>query len=265
MAKAANRGRSRSPFDLTGKVAIVTGSGRGLGKGMAEALGAAGAKVVTGSRTLREAAATAGRIRQRGGEATAFRVDITERPSVEALVASALTTYRRIDVLVCNASTYIHKPALEMGDADWQRILATELVGYFNCAQAVAPAMFRQGGGSIIMVSANSSEVGYRELTGVAAAKGAVDMLARNLAVEWGDRGIRVNTINPGYTEHVPSYGSDVNPGKGDIDAEVRRLTPLMRRGRIEELAHPVVFLASDAASFITGVNLMVDGGYAIK
>lgn len=119
--------------------------------------------------------------------------------------------------------------------------------------------------GSIIMVSANSSTVGYHELVGVATAKGGVDQMARNMAVEWGQYKIRVNTINPGFTEHVPDDGADVTPGDGgDLEAEIRRTTPMQRRGSVGEIAAPAVFLASDAASFVTGVNIRVDGGYAI-
>ena len=114
-------------------------------------------------------------------------------------------------------------------------------------------------------MSANSSVVGYSELTAAASAKGAVDQMCRNLAVEWGVHGIRVNSINPGYTEHVPGYG-DVDPGAGiPLDDGIRQMTPLGRRGRVEEFAGPCVFLASDASSYITGMNIMVDGGYSIK
>ena len=254
-----------NPFSLEGKVAIVTGSGRGLGKGVAIGLGAAGARTVTCSRTLTEAEATAQAIRDAGGEAMALTVDITRKPSCEALVAATLEHYGRLDVLVCNAAANLQGPALEIDEEMWNTTLAVELSGYFYCAQAAAPAMIEQGGGSIVMIGANSSMVGYAGLITVAAAKGGVDQLVRNLAVEWGGHGIRVNSINPGYTEHLPPAG-DVHPGdSGDVDEDVRRLTPLPRRGRIEEFAHPVVFLASDAASFITGQNLAVDGGYAIK
>lgn len=254
-----------NPFSLDGKVAIVTGSGRGLGKGVAIGMGAAGARVVTCSRTLAEAEATAQEIRGAGGEALALTVDITQKASCEALVAQTLEHHGRLDVLVCNAAANLQGPALEIDEETWNTTLAVELSGYFFCAQAAAPAMIEQGGGSIVMIGANSSMVGYAGLVTVAAAKGGVDQLVRNLAVEWGQHGIRVNSINPGYTEHLPPAG-DVPPGdSGDVDEDVRRLTPLPRRGRIEEFAHPAVFLASDAASFITGQNLAVDGGYAIK
>jgi gluconate 5-dehydrogenase len=198
-------------FSLSGKTAVVTGAGRGLGKAMALGLASCGANVFVGARTS-------------------------------------------------------SGPAAGMVQADWSRVVAVGLTGYFNVAQAAGEQMIRQGkGGSIIAVSANSSVVGYAELTAAAAAKGGVDQMCRNLAVEWGEYGIRVNSINPGYTEHVPGYG-DVSPGAGStIEEGVRLMTPLGRRGRVSEFVWPVVFLASDAASYITGVSLMVDGGYVVK
>lgn len=254
-----------SPFDLAGKVAVVSGSGRGLGKGIALAVGAAGAKVVTCSRTLVEVEATAKEIRDAGGEAMAFAVDISDRGQCDRLVDQTLEHHGRLDVMVCNAATNLQGWAHELAPDVFNACLATELSGYFFLCQAAYRPMSDQKGGSIVMMSANSSKVGYGELVTVAAAKGGVDQLARNLAVEWGHLGIRVNSINPGYTEHLPAAG-DVAPGdSGDIEEDIRRLTPLRRRGRVDEFANAAVFLASDASSFITGHNLVVDGGYAIK
>jgi gluconate 5-dehydrogenase len=259
-------GMTRNPFDLAGKVAIVTGSGRGLGKGVALGLGTSAARVVTASRTHSEAEATAEEIRRAGGQAEAYSVDITDRADCSRLVADAVERFGRLDVIVCNAASNLHGPALELSEDYWTRCIEVELTGYFYVAQAGGAQMIKQGsGGSIVMISANSSAVGYSELITTAAAKGGVDQMCRNLAVEWGRHNIRVNSVNPGYTEHLPPAG-DVKPGESDdIEADLKRLTPLPRRGRIEEFAWPVVFLASEASSFITGQNLMVDGGYSIK
>ena len=237
----------------------------GSARGAAIGVGAAGAQVITCSRTLSEAEATAREIRDAGGDASAFTADISRRAACDGLVAQALDRYGRLDILVCNAAANLQGPALEIDEHMWNTTLAVELTGYFYACQAAAPTMIEQGGGAIVMIAANSSMVGYAELVTVAAAKGGVDQLVRNLAVEWGKHGIRVNSVNPGYTEHLPAAG-DVHPGdSGDVEEDIRRLTPLPRRGRIEEFAHPIVFLASDAAGFITGQNLAVDGGYAIK
>ena len=252
------------PFDLAGTVALVSGAGKGLGRAVALGLGRAGAKVVVCARTQKDIDATAATIQKGGAEALAQRCDITKPADCAAAVEAALKRFGRLDAAVCNAATETHGPAETMPPEAWDACLAAERTGYFRLAQAVAKPMLAARKGAIVMFTANSSVVGYRNLVATAAAKGGVDQLARNLAVEWGDRGVRVNTVNCGYTEHLPPEG-DVNPGEGDVEEEIRRFTPLRRRGRIEEFVNPVLFLASGASSFITGHNLMVDGGYTIK
>lgn len=252
-------------FDLSGRVALVTGAGRGLGRAIALGLASAGATMLLGSRNPAHLEDTAAKIAEHGGKVRIAKVDITQPEQCKAFVTQADSHYGQADILVCNAATNIQGPADGMSPPDWTRVIDTELSGYYYLARAVYPLMARQKSGSIIMVSANSSTVGYVDLVGVAAAKGGVDMLARNLAVEWGKDGIRVNTINPGWTEHVPDDGGDVAAGEGDLEEDIRTMTPLRRRGRMAEFAYPAVFLASDAASYITGQNLVTDGGYSIK
>jgi gluconate 5-dehydrogenase len=252
-------------FDLSGRVALVTGAGRGLGRAIALGLAAAGAAMLLGSRNAAHLEDTAAKIAKYGGKVRTAHVDITLPEQCTAFVAQAESDYGQADILVCNAATNLQGPAASMSPPDWTKVIDTELSGYYYLARAVYPLMARQKSGSIIMVSANSSTVGYIDLIGVATAKGGVDMMARNLAVEWGKDGIRVNTINPGWTEHVPDDGADVAVGEGDLEEDIRRMTPLRRRGRMAEFAYPVVFLASDAASYITGHNLVTDGGYSIK
>lgn len=256
----------KNPFSLDGKVAIVTGAGRGLGKAIAKGLASSGAAVVVGARTLSEVEEVADQCRIAGGRAVAVRADITERDDCDRLVDIAMSTFGGIDIAVCNAAAGVHGPAATICEAAWNKAMAISITGYFNVAQAAGREMIRRNTrGSIIAVSANSSVVGYAELTAAAAAKGAVDQMCRNLAVEWGEHGIRVNSINPGYTEHVPGYG-DVSPGTGEgIDDGIRIMTPMGRRGRVSEFVWPCVFLASEASSYITGVNLMIDGGYSVK
>jgi NAD(P)-dependent dehydrogenase (short-subunit alcohol dehydrogenase family) len=257
---------STSQFSLAGKTAIVTGAGRGLGKAIGLGLASCGADVVLASRTLAELQTVAGQCRSFGVRAEPLVTDITASSQCDSLVQFCVERFGKIDIAVCNAAAGIHGPAATMPDADWAKVIAVSLSGYFNVARSAGRQMIAQGkGGSIIAVSANSSEVGYEELTAAASAKGGVDQMCRNLAVEWGPHAIRVNSINPGYTEHVPSYG-DVSPGAGgDIDEGVRIMTPLGRRGRVSEFVWPAVFLASEASSYITGVNLRIDGGYAVK
>ncbi len=257
---------SLSMFDLTGKTAVVTGAGRGLGRAMAIGLASCGANVVCAARTKSEIEVTVAEIKAAGGNAIAVVTDITKTADCEAAVKAAVVSFGGIDIMVANAAAGIHGPAKGMPDSDWDRVLEVGLTGYFKCARAAGEQMIAQGrGGSIIGLSANSSVVGYEGLTAVGAAKGGLDQMCRTLAVEWGSHQIRVNTVNPGYTEHVPEYG-DVSPGAGgDIDEGVRMMTPMQRRGRVDEFIGPVVFLASDASSYVTGTNMMVDGGYVVK
>lgn len=252
--------------DLSGKTALVLGAGRGLGRAIAEEMGLAGANIATASRTLEQVNSVAEKIASTHRvKAQGYSVDITDSDSLEKLASKVIEDFGRIDILVCNAASNILGSPEDMNDADWMQVINTELNGYFFAARTVGRHMVAQKSGSIIMVSANSSTVGYHELVGVATAKGGVDMMARNMAVEWGQHNVRINTINPGFTEHVPEDGEDVTPGDGgDLEEEIRRTTPMQRRGSVAEIAAPAVFLASDSASFITGVNIRVDGGYAV-
>jgi NAD(P)-dependent dehydrogenase (short-subunit alcohol dehydrogenase family) len=251
-------------FDLTGKVAIVTGSGRGLGKVFAKGLAACGARIVTCSRTLSQAETTAEEIRENDGEALALSVDTTVRSQCRKLVETAVKHFGGLHVLVCNAGVAFFTPAEEISDDEWNRTIATNLSGYFYCAQEVARQMIQQGdGGSIVMISSNASLVGFPGLTAYCASKGGVDQLVRSMAVEWGSRGIRVNAVNPGYTDNLMSgLESDIS---GAEEEAIGRMTPLQRRGRSEEMLGPVIFLASDASSFVTGTTLLVDGGWCAQ
>ncbi|MGH6984532.1 MAG: SDR family NAD(P)-dependent oxidoreductase [Stellaceae bacterium] len=253
-------------FSLAGKTAVVTGAGRGFGRAIAIGFAGRGANVVVGARTERELTATVAECLARGGKAAAVQTDITSRAACQRLVEHAVAAFGGVDIAFCNAATGLFGPAESISETDWNREMQVTIAGYFNIAQSVGRQMIKQRrGGSIIAMSANASIVGYAELTAGAAAKGAVDQMCRNLALEWGCHGIRVNSMNPGYTEHVPEYG-DVSTGAGeDLEGGIRMMTPMGRRARIDELVWPAVFLASDASSFITGASLVVDGGYSIK
>jgi len=252
-------------FSLMDKVAVVSGAGRGLGRAIALGLASAGAKMFLGSRNVEHLADTMSLITKAGGIAETMSVDISSMDQCETFVAGALKCFGQVDTLVCNAATNVLGAAADMSELDWRRVIDVELSGYYYLSRAAYRPMSSRKSGSIIMVSANSSVVGYADLIGVATAKGGLDMMARNLAVEWGPVGIRVNTINPGWTEHVPPDGADVAAGDGDLEEDIRKTTPLSRRGRVEEFAFPAIFLASDASSYVTGHNLIVDGGYSVK
>jgi NAD(P)-dependent dehydrogenase (short-subunit alcohol dehydrogenase family) len=249
-------------FDLTGKVAIVTGAGRGLGRAMALGLAEAGAKVAAAARTKPEIEATAKTIRDASGEAIAVPFDAVKREDCRRLVAETVKRFGGLDVMVVDHGIGYAEKAEDITDAELDRMLAINLRGAIVCAQEAAKRMIEQArGGSIILVSSTSSWLGFAGLTSYAAAKAGVDGAARNMALEWGPHNIRVNTINPGYmTHHMRS--SDERHDYPEETRVIRERTPLQRKGRPEELVGPVVFLASDASSFVTGHTMPVDGGW---
>jgi NAD(P)-dependent dehydrogenase (short-subunit alcohol dehydrogenase family) len=248
-------------FDLTGRVAIVTGGGRGLGRTIALGLADHGADVVVVSRTVEQVERVAGEIRGKGRKALALHVDTSRKPDVDRMVARTLETWGRIDVLVNNAGIDIIKPAVDYAEAEWDQIVDINLKGYFLCSQAVGRPMIAQRSGSILMNGSIAGSVGIRGLTPYASAKGGVDQLARTLAVEWAPHNVRVNVFAPAYFENVMQGVEHVHSDEGK-ERHIREWTPLGRRGKLEELIGPVVFLASDASSYVTGHILMVDGGW---
>jgi NAD(P)-dependent dehydrogenase (short-subunit alcohol dehydrogenase family) len=249
----------RPLFDLTGKVGIVTGSGRGLGKTLAIGLAEYGAKVVTCSRSVVEADLTAKEIGDQGGEGFALQLDTSVRADCQTLIDETIRRYGKLDIMVCNAGISAYTPAEDVEEGEWDKIMEINLKGYFNCAQLAARQMIRQGtGGSIIMNSSNNSLVGYPGLMTYSTSKGGVDQMVRSMALEWGNRKIRVNAINPGWMETSMS-GVRRDPKR---EEEIQKMTPMGRRGLARELVGPVVFLASEASSFVNGVSLVVDGGW---
>jgi NAD(P)-dependent dehydrogenase (short-subunit alcohol dehydrogenase family) len=249
-------------FDLTGKVVIITGSGRGLGKAIALGVAQHGAEVVVCSRTLPEAEATAQEIVANGGTAMALLVDTADRDSCRRLVEDTVAAYGHLDVLVNNAGIDIIEPAEDVAEEAWDQVLNINLKGYFNCSQFAARQMLLQGtGGSIINNSSIAGDVGIKGLTAYAAAKGGVNQMTRTMAVEWADRGVRVNAFSPGYFENIMSGATDEH-SRPEKRSQVLQFTPMGRRGLPEELVGPVVFFASDASSYVTGAILLVDGGY---
>lgn len=249
-------------FDLSGKICVVTGSGRGLGKAIALGMANYGGTVVVCSRTLAEAESTAGEIVAAGGNAIGVRVDTADRPSCQQLIDRTVGEFGRVDVLVNNAGIDIIEPAEDVAEDAWDQIIAINLKGYFNCSQFAARQMLAQGtGGSIANNSSIAGEVGIRGLTAYAAAKGGVNQMTKTMAVEWAPRGIRVNAFSPGYFENIMSGATDEH-ARPEKRAQVLQYTPMGRRGLPDELVGPVVFLASDASSYVTGAILLVDGGY---
>lgn len=249
-------------FDLTGKVAIVTGAGSGLGVTFAEGLAEAGAKVVCAGRRMENVEQTAARLRETGHDAFAIQADVTDEASVERMVRETVDRYGQVDILVNNAGVANVGAPHEVPLSEWKYVVDVNLTGVFLCSQVAAREMIASGrGGSIINIAsilgAGASEPSAA--TAYAATKGGVVNLTRDLAVHWAHHGIRVNAIGPAY------FPSEMTAGLMDMPevvAEIERRTPLARMGRPEELKGPAVFLASDAASYVTGDILYVDGGW---
>ena len=252
---------SLSRFSLAGKVAVVTGSGRGIGRAVAKGMAEAGAAVVTTSRHGAEAEAVADEIRTAGGRALSVVTDVADPAACASLVEKTVKAFGRLDVMACNAGVIFTNPADKATPAELEQTLKINVGGVMYCAQAAAKQMESQGGGSIVVTSSNASLVAFPDLLTYNISKGGVDQLVRTLAVEWAPRNIRVNAFNPGYLEHSMSRSEEYDSDP-DIEAAILRMTPMGRRGRLEEVVGVAIFLASDASSFITGTVLPVDGGW---
>jgi NAD(P)-dependent dehydrogenase (short-subunit alcohol dehydrogenase family) len=252
---------SPSRFSLSGKVAVVTGSGRGLGRAIAKGAAEAGAAIVTSARTQADSDSAAAEIRAAGGRAISVPADVSQQSDCAALIESAVKEFDRLDVLICNAGIILPNLAESATPEELEQTLRTNVGGYLYCAQAAEPHMTRQGGGSIVMTSSNASLVAFPELLTYNISKAGVDQMVRTLAVEWGERNIRVNAFNPGYLEHLMAR-SEAYERDPKLEDMIRRNTPMRRRGRVEEVVSAAIFLASDASSFITGTVLPVDGGW---
>ncbi|HBL26436.1 MAG TPA: 2-deoxy-D-gluconate 3-dehydrogenase [Acidobacteria bacterium] len=246
-------------FDLTGHLAIVLGGTSGIGRALVDGLVEAGADVIASSRRQAEVDATALAIEQQGKRTLRLTSDVTDRASLEALREAAIEAFGKIDILINCAGRTQRRPTLEVGDAEWQGILDTNLTGTLRACQVFGAPMLARGYGRIINIASLASFVGLYEVAAYAASKAGVAALTKTLAVEWGSRGVLVNAIAPGV------FRTSLNQALLDGTArghEFKLRTPLGRFGRVEELAGAAVFLASDAASFVNGEVLVVDGGF---
>jgi NAD(P)-dependent dehydrogenase (short-subunit alcohol dehydrogenase family) len=251
-----------SLFDLTGKIALVTGASRGLGKHFALSLARAGADVAITSRTLDSLEETRQQIAALGRRVLPIALDVRDQKSIVAGVDAVQAQFGRIDVLVNNAGCNIRKPALEVTWEDWNTILDTNLRGVFFVAQAVAKHMVAAGRGRIINIGSVTSVAGYAGLGPYGASRGGVKQLTASLAADWGPRGVTVNCLAPGWFKTAQN-------GMLYENAEwVKYLSdkiPLRRPGQIDDLTGPLLFLASDASVYVTGQILLVDGGITVN
>ena len=246
-------------FDLTGRVAIVLGGTSGIGRALVDGLADAGADVVASSRRQAEVDATALAIEEKGKRTLRLATDVTDRASLEALRAAALAAFGKVDILVNCAGFTRRRPTLEVDDGEWHGILDTNLSGTFRACQVFGAPMLQQGYGRIVNIASLASFVGLYEVAAYAASKAGVAALTRALAVEWGSRGVLVNAIAPGVFRTALNQDLLDGTARGH---EFKLRTPLGRFGRVEELAGAAVFLASEAASFVNGEVLVVDGGF---
>ena len=249
-------------FRLTGRVAIVTGASRGIGRGYAEALSDAGAHVVVAARSAEPLRALARRLTRGKRRALALPTDVSREADLDRLVRTTLSEFGRIDILVNNVGITARYPASEFPAAEWDRVLNVNLRSIFLLCQKVAPVMVEQGGGKIVNTASLCAEIGVPLTAAYSAAKGGLKQLTKVLAVEWGRFGINVNAIGPGYirTEMTEPLFRNPRRYRGVLDR-----VAIPRWGTPEDLKGAVVFLASAASDYVTGQVLYVDGGWLAK
>lgn len=246
-------------FDLSGKVAIVTGASRGLGQYFATALAKAGADLVITSRKLSALTEFKQQIESLGRKALPVQMDVLSQSDIKNMVRVAVKEYGKIDILVNNAGMNIREPSAEVTWQDWDAVLNTNLKGSFFCAQAAAKEMIKQKYGRIINIGSCTCVFGMEGIAAYSASRGAILSMTRTLAAEWGKYGITVNVLAPGWFK--TAQNAVLYQNKEWVNYITSRV-PLNRVGRPHDLDGAVVFLASDASEYITGQMLLIDGGF---
>jgi len=249
-------------FELTDKVAIVTGGNGGIGLGMARGLAKAGARVVLAARNEEKSRAAVEELRALSAEAIALPVDVSDETSVAALMGAAVKEYGRLDILVNNAGTTVRKPPQELALAEWEQVLATNLTSAFLCSRAAYPHLKTAGGGKIINIGSLLSIFGASYASAYGASKGGVVQFTKSLAAAWAADNIQVNAVLPGWIETELTAGA--RQQVAGLRERVLARTPAGRWGTPDDLAGVAVFLASAASNFVTGAAIPVDGGYSI-
>jgi len=252
---------SDSDFDLTGKTALITGAGRGIGLATARRMASAGADVIIAEYIVENGEKAAAEIEGMGRKSMFIEVDVRSSESVNQMAAKALDVFPNIDILVCNAGIAQGVPAEECSDEDWLNMIAVNLNGVFWCCRALGRHMLERGSGAIVNVASMSGMISNtpQPQAHYNAAKAGVILLTKSLAGEWASRGVRVNCVSPGYIGTDMTKPAMENP---EWYPTWLAMTPQRRVGEAEEIAQAIFYLASPGASFTTGTNLVVDGGY---
>jgi NAD(P)-dependent dehydrogenase (short-subunit alcohol dehydrogenase family) len=257
-----NPGKNNMPyqgFDLSGRTAVVIGGTSGIGRAIAHGLAEAGADVVPTSRRLEQVVDAASEIRALGRRSLEAVADVSDRTSLDQLLKKCLAEFGKVDILVNSAGKTKRTPTLDVGDEEWADILDTNVTGTLRACQVFGRHMLERNYGRIVNIASLATFVALYEVAAYSASKAAVAMLTKSLAIEWASRGVNVNAIAPGVFR--TALNEKLLDGT-DRGREFRLRTPMKRFGRVEELAGAAVFLASDAASFVTGEVLVVDGGF---
>ena len=250
-----------SASGLEGRVAIVTGAGGGLGEGICSALASSSAAVAAVDVARDKAERVAERVSRNGARCVAFEADVSDRSSVEEMAKRVTGKFGDVDILVNNAAIYPIRPWTEIREEEWDEVLAVNLKGYFLCARAVFPHMKARGHGRIINVASITFFIGFANLLDYVSSKGGVVGFTRTLAREIGPESITVNAVSPGA---FPTDAEKIHPNPDEYNRWVLDQQSIKRRGTPEDVGNLAAFLASDAASFITGQTIEIDGGWAM-
>jgi len=244
---------------LKDKVAIVTGAGSGIGKGIAIRFAEEGADVVIADVNLEGAQATAKEVEALGRRSLAIKTDVSSSASVEQTIKATVDKFGKVNILVNNAGIFIQKPLQETTEGDWDRTINVNLKGVFLCTKAVVPHLLKQGKGKVINIASIAGEVGYLNSSAYCASKGGVITLTKELALELAPKKINVNAIGPGAVETAMTRDMLANP---DVKEALLRATPYGRVGQPEDIANAALYLASDESDYVNGITLFVDGGW---